>query len=179
MDFVIGKTRFLRELGFVQGIVDRKTTIPILANVLIEAKAGELGFRVTDLDLSLATSSEAEVNEEVVKISGKFGLDPAEWVKMLQAERNITPEQYRRDIIWPMLALKKLLQDFVMFRFGGKPQAIGHLADFNAMVLHLIFFDKQRDCPLDSVAIHLRQSLVDGVNAYRLFGQIDDGFKKC
>lgn len=52
--------------------------------------------------------SEAEVNEEVVKISGKFGLDPAEWVKMLQAERNVSPEQYRRDIIWPMLALKKL-----------------------------------------------------------------------
>ncbi|MGQ0635822.1 MAG: peptidylprolyl isomerase [Planctomycetaceae bacterium] len=52
--------------------------------------------------------SEAEVNEEILKISKKFGLDKDEWMKMLQAERNVTPEQYRRDIIWPMLALKKL-----------------------------------------------------------------------
>jgi len=64
MDFVVGKSSFLKELSFVQGIVDRKTTIPILANVLIDAKAGQLDFRVTDLDLSLATATEAEVQEE-------------------------------------------------------------------------------------------------------------------
>jgi foldase protein PrsA len=51
---------------------------------------------------------EGEVNQEIQRISKKFGLDPGEWLKMLQAERNVTPAQYRRDIIWPMLALKKL-----------------------------------------------------------------------
>ncbi|MSR59683.1 MAG: peptidylprolyl isomerase [Planctomycetaceae bacterium] len=49
-----------------------------------------------------------EVEEEILKISKKFGLAKEDWLKMLQAERNVTPSQYQRDIIWPMLALKKL-----------------------------------------------------------------------
>lgn len=57
--------------------------------------------------------SEAEVNSEIVKIAKKFSLAPDEWLKMLKAERKINPEQYRRDIIWPMLALKKLAGEAV------------------------------------------------------------------
>jgi foldase protein PrsA len=52
--------------------------------------------------------SEAEVDQEILEISKKFGLALDQWYKMLEAERNLTPQQYRRDIIWPMLALKKL-----------------------------------------------------------------------
>lgn len=52
--------------------------------------------------------TENEVNAEIVKISKKFSLAPDEWLKMLKAERKINPDQYRRDIIWPMLALRKL-----------------------------------------------------------------------
>ncbi len=54
------------------------------------------------------TVSEAEVNQEIIEISKKFGLAVDQWYKMLEAERNLTPVQYHRDIIWPMLALKKL-----------------------------------------------------------------------
>lgn len=54
------------------------------------------------------TVSEAEVDQEIVEISKKFGLALDQWYKMLQAERNLTPAQYRRDVIWPMLALRKL-----------------------------------------------------------------------
>jgi foldase protein PrsA len=50
----------------------------------------------------------AEVEQEIAKISQEYGLDPTAWLQMLQAERNVTPLQYKRDIIWPMLALKKL-----------------------------------------------------------------------
>lgn len=49
-----------------------------------------------------------EVNTEIVRISKKFGLAQDQWEKMLLAERGLTPIQYRRDVIWPMLALKKL-----------------------------------------------------------------------
>lgn len=52
--------------------------------------------------------SAAEVNQEIVRISKKFGLPQDQWEKMLQAERGLSPIQYRRDVIWPMLALKKL-----------------------------------------------------------------------
>lgn len=49
-----------------------------------------------------------EVDAEILKIAQKFNLDVEGWYKMLQAERNLTPTQYRNDIIWPMLALKQL-----------------------------------------------------------------------
>ncbi|APZ93502.1 Foldase protein PrsA 2 precursor [Fuerstiella marisgermanici] len=52
--------------------------------------------------------SAAEVNQEIARISKKFGLPQDQWEKMLQAERGLSPIQYRRDVIWPMLALKKL-----------------------------------------------------------------------
>ncbi len=54
------------------------------------------------------TVSDAEVEQEIVVISKKFGLPVAQWETMLHAERGLTPLQYRRDVIWPMLALKKL-----------------------------------------------------------------------
>lgn len=52
--------------------------------------------------------SEGEVEREIVTIAKKFNLDTAQWLKMLEGERDIKPAQYRRDIIWPMLALRKM-----------------------------------------------------------------------
>ena len=42
MELVVRKNDLLRELQLFQGIVERKNTIPILANVLIEAKGDEV-----------------------------------------------------------------------------------------------------------------------------------------
>lgn len=52
--------------------------------------------------------SEAEVNQEVASIAKDFNLPVDTWYQMLQTERGISPAQYRRDIIWPKLALEKL-----------------------------------------------------------------------
>ncbi|MGE3314958.1 MAG: peptidylprolyl isomerase [Planctomycetaceae bacterium] len=52
--------------------------------------------------------SKEQVDGEVTKIAQKFNLDVDGWYAMLQKERNLTPTQYRNDIIWPMLALKQL-----------------------------------------------------------------------
>lgn len=52
--------------------------------------------------------SEAEVDTEINTIAQKFNMDRTAYLNMLQAERNVTPAQMRRDIIWPKLALKKL-----------------------------------------------------------------------
>jgi foldase protein PrsA len=54
------------------------------------------------------TVSEAEVDQEIVEISKKFGLAVDQWYKMLEAERGLKPEEYRQNVIWQMLALKKL-----------------------------------------------------------------------
>lgn len=51
---------------------------------------------------------QSEIQQEVLNISGKFSLAPETWYQMIQSERDMNPEQYHRDVIWPMLALKKL-----------------------------------------------------------------------
>ena len=52
--------------------------------------------------------SEAEVTQQVIEISKKFGLAVDQYYKLLEAERGLSQAQYQRDIIWPMLALRKL-----------------------------------------------------------------------
>jgi len=61
MQFTISKDVLLKGLGRVQGIVERKTTLPILSNVLIEAAEGELHLTATDLEVGMKSSYAAEV----------------------------------------------------------------------------------------------------------------------
>jgi DNA polymerase III subunit beta len=61
MELVVRKNDLLRELQFFQGIVERKNTIPILANVLIEADGNEVRLLATDLEVSLRSRCDASV----------------------------------------------------------------------------------------------------------------------
>ena len=64
MEITVSKFELLRELTATQGVVERKTTIPILSNYLLEAAADKLSLTATDLDLSLRTSCNAKVKKE-------------------------------------------------------------------------------------------------------------------
>lgn len=61
MEFVISRNALQKELGFVQGVVERKNTIPVLANILIES-AGEDSIRIsgTDLDVTIRCDADAD-----------------------------------------------------------------------------------------------------------------------
>jgi DNA polymerase-3 subunit beta len=61
MELVVRKNDLLRELQLFQGIVERKNTIPILANVLMEAKGDEVRFLATDLEVGLRSQCAAAV----------------------------------------------------------------------------------------------------------------------
>jgi DNA polymerase-3 subunit beta len=61
MELVVRKNELLRELQLFQGIVERKNTIPILANVLLEAKGNEVRMLATDLEVALRSKCEAAV----------------------------------------------------------------------------------------------------------------------
>ena len=61
MEIVVRKNEFLRELQLFQGIVERKNTIPILANVLLEAKGTEVRMLATDLEVALRSRCQATV----------------------------------------------------------------------------------------------------------------------
>ena len=64
MEFTAKKDDLLRELTLIQGIVERKNTIPILANVLIEVHGADLELSATDLDVGLRCRLSVETKEE-------------------------------------------------------------------------------------------------------------------
>ena len=96
----------------------------LINRLVIQRACAEKGIEV----------SVEEVRQEIMRISKRFGLDVQTWYTMLEAERDLTQAQYRRDIIWPMLALKKLagadvritktqLREAYQDRFGEKVKA--------------------------------------------------------
>src|SRR5438309_5637846 len=64
MEIIVSRNDLLRELTATQGVVERKTTIPILSNFLFEAAGDKLAITATDLDLSLRTACAAKVKKE-------------------------------------------------------------------------------------------------------------------
>jgi DNA polymerase-3 subunit beta len=77
MELKIGAAELARALGRSLGIVERKSTMPILAHVLLEAKKGNaLHVSATDLDLSVSSEHQAEVSKEgAVAVSAKSFFD--------------------------------------------------------------------------------------------------------
>lgn len=63
MELVVRKSDLLRELQLFQGIVERKNTIPILANVLVEAEGEEVRLLATDLEVGLRSRCAASVSK--------------------------------------------------------------------------------------------------------------------
>ena len=62
MEFTIKQSVLKEELGYIQGVVERKSTIPVLSNILIES-LGESSIRIvgTDLDVTIRCDAEAEI----------------------------------------------------------------------------------------------------------------------
>jgi DNA polymerase III subunit beta len=87
MEFSVKKYDLLQELALTQGVVERKTTIPILSNLLVEAKGNRLTITATDLELSVRTSCEAKVKKEGA------GTIPAK--KLLELVRLLPDEEIR------------------------------------------------------------------------------------
>ena len=69
MDFSVKKSDFLKELSYVQGVVERKNTIPILSNLLLETRGTDLMVTATDLDVSIECSCPASI-----KVSGSLAV---------------------------------------------------------------------------------------------------------
>ncbi len=73
MKFSINRAEILKELNLLQGVVEKKNTIPILSHILIEATGtSTISFLATDLDISLQTECAADVtNTGTVVIQAK------------------------------------------------------------------------------------------------------------
>lgn len=64
MEFTVDQRPFATELGVAQRMISSKATIPVLQNVLIEARQGEIAMTATDLDKGIQTSCSATVATE-------------------------------------------------------------------------------------------------------------------
>src|ERR1051326_1307217 len=64
MEFTVNRSDLVRELGLSQGVVEKKTTIPILSNVLLEAAGDRITLTATDLELGIRCSCPARVKKE-------------------------------------------------------------------------------------------------------------------
>lgn len=64
MEFTIEKTAFLKMLGHGQGVVEKRSTVPILSHVMIDARENEITLTSTDLDMALVETMQTKVFEE-------------------------------------------------------------------------------------------------------------------
>ena len=64
MKLTIERAAFLKALGHVQSVVERRTTIPILSNVLLRAEPGRLALSATDMDLEIVERVPAQIERE-------------------------------------------------------------------------------------------------------------------
>lgn len=99
MEFIINQSVLKEELAYVQGIVEKKATIPVLSNILIES-VGEGTIRITgtDLDVTIRCEAEADIRKagaiciqarklfDIVRLldggSIHFVKEDNEWVRM-------------------------------------------------------------------------------------------------
>ncbi|HEX9051840.1 MAG TPA: DNA polymerase III subunit beta [Anaeromyxobacter sp.] len=103
MELKIATTELSKALGRSQGIVEKKSTMPILSHVLLEAKKGQLVVSATDLDL--AVSSEHEKGCEVLK-EGSVAVSARHLYEIVRA----LPEQ--------QVTLKKAHNNYLEVRSG-------------------------------------------------------------
>ena len=80
MEIRLNRNEFLAELAPMQGIVERRTTIPVLSHLLLSAANDRLSLAATDLDVSLTSWVEAEVKKE-----GAIAVGAKKFVEIIRA----------------------------------------------------------------------------------------------
>jgi DNA polymerase-3 subunit beta len=112
MEITVRKSDLVKELHLVQGIVERKSSIPILANVLAEAKGGEVRISATDLDVSLRCGCAARVTTEgAITLGAK---------KLFEIVRSLPESDVRIKVLpdsWATIECER-----VSFKMAGLPR---------------------------------------------------------
>ena len=122
MELVVRKTELLRELQLFQGIVERKNTIPILANVLIEAKGDEMRMLATDLEVALRSRCQASVTK-----SGALTLPAKKLYEIVKAlpETDVRIEQDKNGVKVAADRFDSRMQTLPREDFPTLPEASG------------------------------------------------------
>ena len=95
MDLTLNRATLMEELQLLQGVLERRTTIPILSNVLLTAEGDRLHIAATDLDVTVFSRCVAQVRQEGrATIQGKVFFDlvrslPADTVDLTAGESRV------------------------------------------------------------------------------------------
>ena len=123
MELVVRKNDLLRELQYFQGIVERKNTIPILANVLIEATDGKVRLLATDLEVGLRSTCEASVAQ-----GGALTLPAKKLFEIVKAlpDTDVRIEQDGTSVKVAADRFESKMQTLPREDFPTLPEATGH-----------------------------------------------------
>jgi len=95
MEIRVKRSQLLNELVPMQGIVERRTTIPVLSHILLRGEGDQLHLAATDLDVSLTTSCPAEIEGE-----GGIAVQARKFLEIIRAvsgdEVSLTLEDEKR-----------------------------------------------------------------------------------
>ncbi len=80
MEIRLSRNDFLGELSPMQGVVERKSTIPVLSHILLKVEGKGLHLAATDLDVSLSSFCEGEVAEE-----GAIAVQARKFIEIIRA----------------------------------------------------------------------------------------------
>jgi len=122
MELVVRKTDLLRELQLFQGIVERKNTIPILANVLLEANGTEVKMLATDLEVGLRSKCTASISK-----SGSLTLPAKKLYEIVKAlpETDVRIEEDRGGVKVAAERFESRMQTLPREDFPTLPEASG------------------------------------------------------
>jgi DNA polymerase-3 subunit beta len=111
MEIIVGKNDLVKELHLVQGIVERKNSIPILSNVLFEARGAEVRISATDLDVSLRCGCAVKVLAEgAITLGAKKLYEIARSLPEAEVHLTVLPDSWATVVC-----------DRVTFKMAGLP----------------------------------------------------------
>src|SRR5579862_7264789 len=96
MKINVERGAFLKALSHVQSVVERRNTIPILSNVMIEAAKGELKLTATDLDIEIVETIPSDVLRNGAAKAAGWRSAPARRASSLPACPRKTSPRWRR-----------------------------------------------------------------------------------
>jgi len=167
MQFTISKNIFLEGLTKVQGIVEKRHTIPILANVLIEAKNNEITITATDLEVGLKSKYKAQIIDE-----GKITVSAKKLYEIIKElpDKNINFNS--KNNYWVEIKCHKSLFNLV----GLSPEEFPKFPDIelsnnvidknnlNEMIEKTLFSISNDETKFNLTGIYIKSDKIDNIN---------------
>jgi DNA polymerase-3 subunit beta len=112
MEIIVRRNDLVKELHLVQGLVERKNSIPILSNVLVEAAEGGIKISATDLDVSLRCGCAAQVPDSgAITLGAKKFYEIARALPESDVHIKVLPDS------WTSIECER-----VVYKMAGLPQ---------------------------------------------------------